>query len=277
MSNKEKEQDLPILEMPKATTLSWQTPQGAANRIIDMPLAPLDEMRSLRLRLNQSNILFGRDMFNQNDLKLLQDDPAYKKLPDYKFSFYSMEPSAIDFLKAMITKFRPSSILELGSGLSTAVLSQHLNDLHAGTDVKPHYVSVDQSREYLDETEIMLKKAGVAAFVNLVQMDIRSFRVGENSVHPCYDFDEGKLHAAFDGVKPDFVIIDGPVGKNHPFARLLTMPLARAYASKNALFFLDDALRDSELEIMQSWQAFNDFEVCGVKCVSKGVMVGRSI
>ena len=194
-----------------------------------------------------------------------------------------MEPSAIHFLKRIIEQFKPTNILELGSGLSTAILSTHMNTVHASQNgkgkIKPLYVSIDQSQEYLDETQEMLEKVGADQYVELVQMDVCPFDVQGKTDYSCYDFDEGKLFKAFSGTKPDMVIIDGPVGggpEGIPYARLLTLPLAKLITAPGAIVFLDDSLRDTELEIIAQWSKLSDVKIHGIKCVAKGVMVGQT-
>lgn len=270
---------LAIKKMPLAAEKPWNNPPVPDGRKVGLQLAPVSEILQLRNRLGNLGSLLVKNGLPEGDANLLADDPVMKKMPDYKFSNYSMEPSAIHFLKNIIEQFKPTNILELGSGLSTAILSTHMNKVHKKSKIKPRYVSIDQSQDYLDETQAMLKKVGADEFVELVQMDVCPFDVQGKTDYSCYEFDEDKLFNAFSGTKPDMVIIDGPVGggpQGIAYARLLTLPLAKLFTAPGAIIFLDDSLRDTELEIIAQWSKLSDVKIHGIKCLAKGIMVGQT-
>ena len=111
------------------------------------PLAPLGEIINMRLRLNRSQILFPQDGFPVSDLQQLADDPSMKILSDYQFTHYSMEPTVLAFLKDIFSIYKPVSVVEMGSGISTAILSRHLQTLH-GSNIELRYVTIDQSEDF---------------------------------------------------------------------------------------------------------------------------------
>ncbi len=238
------------------------------------PLMPLHEVLRMRVRLKQNDILFPGQPFTETDLACLADDPVLKLLPEYQFSPYSMEPTSLAFLKHVFETYKPTTVVELGSGISTPMLSHHLRMLNPDVDVR--YVTIDQNQDFADQTRGMLEQVGTADMTEMIVVDTKPMEIhGKETA--CYDIDSQQVADALHGRKADLFIIDGPVGggpTGYRGARFATVPLLRPIAAHEALFFLDDALRDTELEIAAAWSELDYLHIFGIKAVGKGTLVG---
>ena len=195
-----------------------------------------------------------------------------------------MEPDSILFLLSVIEHFKPQTILELGSGISTPILSAHQKQhASAGTE-KMRYVTIDQSDEYLSATMSMVEKAGTSDIVKplvfpLCNYDIAPEKFWGQEKLVNYNYDEKALHEALDGQQPDMIIIDGPTGGKDGgalFARMLSVPILKLYSGTETLFFLDDSYRDTEILSMIEWHTKAYLNIIGVKMVGKGTMVAQN-
>jgi hypothetical protein len=88
----------------------------------------------------------------------------------------------------------------------------------------------------------------------------------------CYSITEDVLNDLLGAARPEFVLIDGPSGE--PGARFGTLPLVTGFVADHASFFLDDALKLSELETGIAWQASGRIQVDGVRLVGRGILSG---
>ena len=223
------------------------------------------------MRLCTTNILFPRQSFDSQDLDALAGDPVMDILSDYAFSDYSMEPTSLAYLKQVFQTFKPSVVVELGSGISTAILSHLMLTLHEpGTFVR--YVTIDQSQEYADYTYAMLERVATTDIVRTIVAETKPMTIHERET-ACYDIRPDVLAEALDGHQADLFIIDGPTGgglNGFEGARFATAPLLRPVAAHEALFFLDDALRDTELEIAAAWTQLDYLNVLGLKALGRG-------
>lgn len=256
--------------------LTLEKPTTPVQRsLILPPMMPFEDILRLRMRLRKSNVLFPRQPFDSQDLGELAGDPVMAMLPDYKFSDYSMEPSSLAYLKNVFESFRPTTVVELGSGISTAILSHLLMTLHEpGTFIR--YVTIDQSQDYADQTNAMLERVGTTDIVRTMIAETKPMTVHGRET-ACYDIQADELVDALDGHQAELFIIDGPTGggvNGFEGARFATAPLLKPVAAHEALFFLDDALRDTELEIAAAWAQLDYLNVLGLKAVGKGTLVG---
>lgn len=277
--------DIPVKELPTEVRLKWNNPSEPERRHLTTDLIPFKEFVNLRMRSGDGRRgFFPATNFSQEVMDELLADPVMQKVKDdYTYTAWSMEPDSITFLKKVFEMYKPQVVLELGSGISTPILSAKLKELWSNDDVDPVYVTVDQSDDYLDQTIKLVKKAGTYDITKPLIFPIAYFKVGaqtgddQQPVLACYDFDEEKLHEACGGLRPDLIIVDGPTGGGQggfPFARMLTAPVLSMYAKPNALFCMDDAYRDTEIKETQSWIQSETLQVLGVKATGKGLMIG---
>ena len=239
-------------------------------------LLPLAEVYHLRSRLSAGDALFPVTSFDPQDQELIADDPVIKALPDYTFTMYSLEPATLAFMKEMITRYRPATILEYGSGLSSAVLSRHQREVH-GDGSATCYISIEQSPKFAEQTHELLRRSNTSEQVTMLVADIVSMHVHGRETH-CYDLAGCGLDDVLQGRSIDLILIDGPVGggpSGIPGARFATVPLLRDRTANGAPFFLDDAFRDTELAIARDWSQLDYLRIIGIKAVGKGMLIGR--
>lgn len=266
-----------LVPFPDSLSLEWSDPGTVPARGLDQTFCPLSEFTALRKRLGVSNILFPRTKTPGDELKILDDDPVIKKLKDYQFSNFSMEPASINFLKNVILQTKPQNILEFGSGISTSILSHAQQTALQGSRASSKFVSIDQSEKFMEGTKDLLTHSGCDEFVHTLVCPIQKYRLSTGDEFSCYEFDEKKLHDAFHGTRPDMVLIDGPVGGGPhgiAFARFLTVTMANLLCADGALILLDDAYRDTEIQMMVTWpKMYENLDIMGVKMVGKGTMI----
>lgn len=277
--------DIPVKDLPEKVTQPWKNPDAPDGRHLTTDLIPFGEFVKLRKRAgNERTGLFPSVGFAQEHMDKLNADPIMQAVKDdYTYTAWSMEPDSVTFLKKVIEMYKPRVVLELGSGISTPILSAKLKDVWKDEKDKPVYVTIDQSDDYLAQTLVLVEKAGTKDITRPLIFPITYYRVGgknekgEDNTLACYDFNEEKLFEATGGLRPDMIIVDGPTGGGtggFPFARMLTAPILSMYVKPDALFCMDDAYRDTEIKETQSWIESQTLHVLGVKAVGKGLMMG---
>ena len=185
--------------------------------------------------------------------------------------WWSLAIDSIDLLERHLQQHRPPRVLELGSGISTLSLAVFLKELMPETS-GPLVFSIEQGEEDVAKTTELLEKYGLLDLVKIIHCPLAECEVlGQKT--QCYDFDPAKLSEAFGGAQFRFLLIDGPYGD--PGCRIATLPRLLDYLEPGAEFLMDDALRDSELDIAEAWASMPEVDVRGVMMVGKGFLTGR--
>jgi Methyltransferase domain len=184
---------------------------------------------------------------------------------------FAVGTESLNFLDGRVGQLRPEAILEFGSGVSTVVLAARMVDLH-GRD-RPRVFSVDESKRYLDETQRMLNSAGLSGCARLAHREIREQVIHGRST-ACYDIDESFLDSFLELV-PDLLFVDGPSGGGS--VRFGTLPLVLGRTAIPCTFFLDDALRESEIHVASLWRDLTGIELAAVHVVGHGLLEGRIV
>jgi len=208
-------------------------------------LTPLDfvyRSRGYQLRGKQSKVL--RDLLDSS----------------VQMGTWAIDQNGAKMLWEWLEKERPAHIFEFGSGVSTLVFGAWIKQSATqGTSC----VSIDQNRRDAEKTNAWLKRLGLSDFVIVhhVPVDV-----------------SGRYHLAeasgiMNGVKYDFVFVDGPAGPDG--CRCHTLPALRPHLSDKGVWFLHDALRDGELYAIQQWQRDDVFRTKGIYAVGQGLAVGE--
>ena len=87
-----------------------------------------------------------------------------------------------------------------------------------------------------------------------------------------YQIDPNQLRAHLGSKKVDWVIIDGPAGPDG--CRASTLPSLAQFCRPGARWFLDDAYRDGELEVLNQWTGLTGVVVDGIYPIGKGLGTG---
>lgn len=184
---------------------------------------------------------------------------------------WSLDCDTLNFLEERIMEQKPTAILEFGSGISTVCLAHFMRTIHPNAPMILVY-SIEQSAEFAAQTRQKLDEFGLADYVKVDHFPLVNQVVeGEETV--CYDLTANRLKQLLGGVRPDFCLIDGPIWSTS--SRLATVPQVKEFLSPGAQFFLDDALRDRELQIARSWSRLPYLRVAGVHLVGKGILNGE--
>lgn len=184
----------------------------------------------------------------------------------------SLPASALNFLERRIGELRPRAVLEFGSGLSTACIARFLHELH-GPGKAPYVFALEEDARYADETASLLSALRLAAAARVVHVPVRPLRI-EGRETRCYGLTDDLLEELLAGTSPDLVLVDGPAVPAGG-SRWATLALARSFLQPGARFFLDDALRDDELEVAALWRRSPGIAVEGIHLIGKGILTGR--
>ncbi len=271
-----------IKDLPMTAKMDWQEPDLPEGRALNADVLPFVEFLAMHQRIGGRNSLKPKTNFSPEALENLREtDDVMKAIDDdYMFTSFSMEPESIQFFKEVIKMFKPQVILELGAGLSTLILSKTQNDV-VGDDAK--YVTLEQNQDHMNEINKLAERAHVDKFFDSHVIDIIRYAVGDegdqaaDKAIPCFDLDEKMLHDALGGVKPDMIIIDGPMDEKTlagtSFAKTLTLPVLSLYVSEKAVYFMTNCYQDTEIFAMSQWHASGAANVIGIKAAGDGLMV----
>lgn len=192
-----------------------------------------------------------------------------RELADQVLGTWSLGPGTISYLQNEIRRRRPSLIFEFGSGISTVCLAQFMADLH-GPDAGLRVVSVDQSAQFAQQTRALLERSGLSSLASVVHAPLEEQQISGVTT-TCYALPEA-LDEVIGSRQADLIVIDGPAAEEG--ARFGTIPLVHRYASPNARFVMDDAMRDGELAIAIDWRSLPFITVDGVRPIEKGLLIG---
>jgi len=177
----------------------------------------------------------------------------YNLLDEVTTSF-SLSRNSLIWLFARLQKSKPSSILEMGSGLST--VAHAIYSIQSQKNVR--ISSIDHDQSWLEVTSEMLQKRN--SFSDLVDFYHSPITEGDfGDWGKGYTWPLEKLLGPF-----DWLLIDGPP---RIVGRASTLPMAWPYLANGANIFLDDAARPAEQEAIRKWLDFY-----GVNLEFKGLL-----
>jgi hypothetical protein len=164
-------------------------------------------------------------------------------------STYSLSFQTIQHIANDIIVNRPATILEIGSGLSTIVLSKVIKE----TGYKAEFFSVDQDRTWQDHLKMHCDN------VNFYQFEIGTS--GEFAMEGSNWFDI-PLDSILRTKKYDLVIVDGPKGSESRLARYGIVDFLRGRLTETAIVFVDDTDREYEKVLLWHLRDMMPFRHC---------------
>jgi hypothetical protein len=230
---------------------------------------PVAKIRLLR------KLCFGRDaLFPETESlqltgKDLQNAALRRALEKDEMGTWSMSPATLNFLEDEIHAQQPTVVLELGSGLSTICLAQYMHETH-GPSGGTYVCSLEQDLGVIERTVPRLRAMGLEKHVQIFHAPL-SWQVIEGVKTSCYSLPRSFMETIAT-LRPGFVVIDGPATETDRFG---TLPLIRPYLNPNARFYLDDALRDGELDVAENWARLPYVQVNGIYLTEKGLLLGN--
>jgi ubiquinone/menaquinone biosynthesis C-methylase UbiE len=176
----------------------------------------------------------------------------------------------LEYLADRIGQDRPSAILEFGSGTSSLALAWAMTCLH-GHSSTPRVFSIDQSMAHIEQIQGMLRQHHLADAVRFLHADLRLQTIGSRAVR-CYALPSETLDEFLGGIQPEMILIDGPAGETG--IRFGTVPLVNNVVAPHAVVYLDDGLRDSELDTADQWNRLGYVQWKGIRWEGKGLLSG---
>ena len=247
--------------------------QEAAARFQDTPM-PLGVCLALRHWLGeqspQEDLLAKAFQAAAPQQPGLRTTELQSLIPAESLGGWALCADTIDYLIERILLERPASLLEFGSGTSSLALAWAMKRLH-GSSNRIYLYSIDQSATYIQKAKDLLAQHGLLRHVRFLQADLVDQRIGSVNT-TCYHLPAAVLQSFFENAQPDCVVIDGPAGDNG--VRFGTIPLVRPHLSSHASLFLDDGLRDSELETADQWERLRYVRWDGMRWTGKGLLCG---
>lgn len=183
-----------------------------------------------------------------------------------ELGLWTLHPDAINYLAHTIRRRDVRVALETGSGVSTVCIAQFLKDLPATTAPR-HLYSFEQDVEYATQTRQLLDDLSLSDFATVIHAPLSTTTI------------DGLELETYSQAPPishglaQLLLIDGPRGpEGARFAPLLAL---RPFMSRDAIFFLDDAFRGSEIETSGRWEALPWVVLDGIVLVGHGLLQGR--
>jgi len=186
-------------------------------------------------------------------------------LRDDLITGWTLDGETITFLWNLLQQEQPKVIIECGAGLSTLVFARGFETYGSSSSKPRSLVSLEQNLWVKKAVETRLQRCGLEQYVNVMHSPV-SKRKGE------YLLDPDMLRARLGSEKADWVVIDGPAGPDG--CRGSTLPSLAQFCRPGARWFLDDAYRDGELQVLHDWDALGGISVDGVAPIGKGLGMG---
>lgn len=158
----------------------------------------------------------------------------------------AIRPSALACILNDITINQRRTIVELGAGMSTALIARLISAQPGKT-----LISFEHDPAWCDFLNGWLEQKGLD----------RIARVIEAPLAPCPGFagewyDVEVIRAALQGISIDCLICDGPPAhtQDRALARLPAVPMMGHALAERCAVFLDDAQRHGERRVARTWQ-----------------------
>ncbi len=255
---------------PESRRLLAESSKAALRKWHRDALVPCDQVLRLRRLLPFKDALLPDNRSLAAAGSALTNSFLRQHLSTVDLGTWSLSVSALDFLERQIQLFHPASILEFGSGVSTACLARYMQELH-GEGEHVYVYSIDQAPEYAQRTIDLLASLGLQRYARVVAVPLLPQTIaGLPTV--CYSLPEPFLGEFLEDARPDMVLVDGPATNEGRFG---TLPLVHGSLARDARFYLDDALRDDELRDAAVWAGLSYVCIMGYWLQDKGLLVGQ--
>lgn len=181
------------------------------------------------------------------------------------FDQWSLNHEALNVLERYLVAHRPKCILEFGGGLSTLCIAAFMHETWGAAGV---VCCIEQDARHADWVCTTLERQGLAQHVRIKVAPLARHTIYGVETSS-YDISEAEIGKLLGGCQPTMAIIDGPFGDGP--VRLPTLPSAFPFLPPGSVILLDDALRDNELMIMESWARNLRVRPTGVRPIRKGL------
>lgn len=171
------------------------------------------------------------------------------KMPMPNTGGWAIDSQALAQVLSLVEEHKPKRILELGSGTSTIWVG-YLCQSFGGK-----LVTLDHLEHYLELTRTAVRRHELTEVIDSRLAPLEPTEI-DGKTFQWYSTD-----ALTDLAEIEMVIIDGPPASTGPQARYPALPNVVDLLAPNALIVLDDAHRQDEADIVDSWLGtYPDFE-----------------
>ena len=169
---------------------------------------------------------------------------------------------AITVLRQIILK-KPSTIVELGSGVTTVINGYGLEKYNP----EGNLYSLDHDEAYAGVTRQEIEMHGLSQYVKLTHAPLKDIEVKGQSFH-WYDLSQFAPE-----MNIDLLIVDGPPVETVEFARYPALPLFHDLLAETCTIIIHDTNRTQETEIVERWlREYPDF-TASIKHTDKGISI----
>jgi hypothetical protein len=201
----------------------------------------------------------------------IEDPEIARMLAGRELGVWALSASSINRLVHHLRAHRPELVLEFSSGISTIVCAHVMRGLWPDA-TGPLVVALEQDADYRNAAVADVKRLGFADTAEIIHAPLVDGELLGWKTE-MYAMPSDQVLHAIGGRKIEFILVDGPAAGHA--ARFATLPLVQPLLSGPTWFFLDDALRDSELEVARRWRQMNGIDLVGYDLRGKGLLVGR--
>lgn len=234
-----------LLEVTHDTATGAIDSVEAMIRDVQARLSEVESQMQKSLRLNKQHVSSAVRHSTNEVEALLQIFSRYPKLnpPMPSTGGWAIDAQALAQLVSLVEERRPQRILELGSGTSTIWLG-HVCRSYGGS-----LIALDHLEDYFDQTRKGVARHGLADYVEVRLAPL------EGVVYDGVEYLWYSADAINNLSEIDMLIVDGPPAATGRKARYPALPQIIDQLSRQVTVVLDDAHREDEAEIIDSWCA----------------------
>jgi predicted O-methyltransferase YrrM len=177
---------------------------------------------------------------------------------------WAISPDFATLLAGVILRWKPSTIVELGSGISTIICGYALN-----AQQNSNVFSFEHSEKYAKSTTEYLCTHKLDTIATVYYAPLESIMIA-NETWLWYDIKQAEQIESI-----DLLVVDGPPSKVGALARYPALPIFFDKLSDNALIIVDDFTREDETIIVMRWIDEFDLEVVETIANEKGAVILR--
>jgi predicted O-methyltransferase YrrM len=177
----------------------------------------------------------------ENLLGLYIDLGLTKSLPGTRG--WAASPDFLAELQRYALSEKPETVVECSSGTSTIVLARCMQINGRGK-----VYSLEHDPIYAAKTIAQLERHGLGAYAEVITAPLQSMTLEGGA------WDWYCLADLPKSLQIDMLVIDGPPEATGPLARYPAGPALFTKLAQKAVVLLDDAIRDTEQEILRRWK-----------------------
>jgi ribosomal protein S18 acetylase RimI-like enzyme len=176
--------------------------------------------------------------------------------PPLAWSPAAMEPAGITAIGREIIAGDRRRIVELGSGISTVLLSRLLHRTRASVDWR--LAAVEHDAGWVRRVREELEREGIGSGVTVVHAPLVPHPLALDDL-PWYDGAAvgAGLDGALGGESIDLLVVDGPpaYAPGAGLTRYPALPVLRTRMAPDATIVLDDVDRPGEQDVLRRWES----------------------